>query len=37
MMWFFILLGITIVVAFVVLGYKAAAKSANEPDEKGKK
>lgn len=33
MMVFFILLGIAIVVAFFVLGYRAAAKAANEPDD----
>ncbi|MEG2698725.1 MAG: hypothetical protein RR951_07340 [Ruthenibacterium sp.] len=32
MMWFFILLGIAIVVTFVVCGYRAAAKAANEPE-----
>ena len=32
MMWFFILLGIAIVVAFFVLGYKAAVKAADEDE-----
>lgn len=29
---FFFILGIAIVVAFIVWGYKAAVKAANEPD-----